>query len=138
MFKAIILTLLFLSCTACDTSSETTEPYAKYSARFDNSKIDAFEIYLDSFAKNNKLEIFRKNRDQMKNLSNSKEAFFTAFYFKGDPVLIITNVGNAKTLTLTATDYKKMPIKNLEHLTNTLIKATKKELDVELSTIKQK
>lgn len=135
MFKAIILTLLFLSCTACDTSSETTEPYAKYSARFDNSKIDAFEIYLDSFAKNNKLETFRKNRDQMKNLSNSKEAFFTAFYFKGDPVLIITNVGNAKTLTLTATDYKKIPIEELKKLTNELINFSDKELDINFSKL---
>lgn len=118
--QKFILIFLFVLCSACN--SESVKPHVQLSAPFDNSQIDRIESILRDVATNNDLKIFKKNREKMQYLSQGKNAFFTALYFKEDPVLILTNVGVANTLVFTATDYGKMPIAELERLASEVVK----------------
>lgn len=133
MKKLTLLFFLSILCSAC--SSESIDPYMKYSANFDNSKIEQVESILSSIAADRELEIFRKDREKMQYLSQGKHAFFTALYFEEDPVLILTNVGVADTLVMTITDYGKMPIEELENIAEVVISnASSKGIDFEPDT----
>jgi hypothetical protein len=94
----------------------------KYSAEFDNSQIEQVESILLGIATDYKLRIFKKNRENMQYLSQGKNAFFTALYFNDDPILIMTNVGVADTLVLTVTDYGEVSQKDLEQITDIVVK----------------
>jgi len=127
--QKFILGILFFLLSACN--SESIEPYMKLSAKFDNSKIDQIESIFEHIAANNKLKIFKKDREKMQHLSQGKNAFFTALYFKGDPVLILTNAGVANTLVFTVTDYGKMSITELERIASEVIKRIEASVSIE-------
>jgi hypothetical protein len=90
---------------------------------FDNSKIDQVNYILDDIAKRNDLDVFKKDREKMKDLSQGKAAFFTALYFKDKPVFILTNVGVAEKLVLTVTDYGDISLSDLERISDEIIKS---------------
>jgi len=113
-------------------------PYSLYKAKFDVSKVDDVENTMVVIAKRWNLEPFQKDREQMKFLTQNKEAFFIAFYFDGDPVLVVTNVGVGEVLTLSATDYKKMPISDLKKLIVEVIDALKDQFNIEFKKEKLK
>lgn len=120
MKKLTLLFLLSILFSAC--KSESIKPYMKYSAEFDNSQIEQVESILLGIATDYKLRIFKKNRENMQYLSQGKNAFFTALYFNDDPILIMTNVGVADTLVLTVTDYGEVSQKDLEQITDIVVK----------------
>ncbi len=120
MVKWIVLAFLSLSCIACNSGN--VAPHMKYFAEFDNIKIELVDSIFHDIAKRNGLEVFEKERKKMRALSQNKNAFFTALYFKGDPVLILTNVGVAEKLVFTVTDYGEMPLPDLERVAAEIIK----------------
>jgi hypothetical protein len=132
MKNFILLFVLSILCSACN--SESIEPHMKYSAKFDNSKIGQVELILVGIAADRELRVFKKDREKMQYLSQGKDAFFTALYFKEDPVLIVTNVGVADILVMTTTDYGKMPKEELEHMADAVIgMASNKGIDLKVS-----
>jgi hypothetical protein len=90
-----------------------------YSADFETINIERVEKYIDILAEKNDLRIFRKEREDMAILSNGSPAFFTALYYKENPVFVATNVGVSSTLSISITDYGSFPIDKLENLAGT-------------------
>ncbi len=132
MKNLLLLFVLSILCSAC--SSESIEPHMKYSAKFDNYKIEQVELILVNIAAERELRVFKKDREKMKYLSQGKDAFFTALYFKEDPVLIVTNIGVTDTLIMTITDYGKMPKEELEHMAEAVVgMAFNKGIDLKAS-----
>jgi len=113
---AIILSLMliaFVLALALGESSKVT-PHTMYRADFLSSSISDVEKCIDTIAKENGLRIFRKDRQQMSTLTNGQPAFFTALYYQDDPVMTVTNVAVGTILSISISDYGKIPISELE------------------------
>jgi len=87
-----------------------------YRADFEALNIERVENHIDTLAGKNELRIFRKERESMEFLSNGSPAFFTALYYKENPIFVVTNVGTSSTLSISITDYGDFPIARLENL----------------------
>ena len=124
----MVSALLFLVC-ACD--SRQVSPHLLYRADFDAARIDEAERVVRGVAEEWELRVFEKDRDEMAFLTRGRDAFFVALYFEGDSILVLTNVGVGDTLELTAFDYKKMPMSDLDALVAQVITSLEDKLDVE-------
>jgi len=136
MIKWMTLVLLSLSSVGCN--SKSVAPHMKYFAAFDNSKIEVVEPILDVIAKRNNLEVSEKDPMKMKTLSQGKEAFFTALYFHGDSVLILTNVGVSGKLVFTVTDYGEIPLSDLERIANEIINAIEAAANLKFAILEER
>lgn len=118
-----------LLLSGCSSAQEA--PTTVYKGPFEASKVDAADAAVGDVAKKWNLRVFRKDRKHMRRLTDDKEAFFVALYFDKDPVVVVTNVGVATVLSVTISNYGRMPVQDLNRLTTDVID-TLKQLGVEL------
>lgn len=95
-----ILALLFVVfLTACD--SEYYPPAFVYRASFDITDANKIETYAKELANARGFRVFEKSREEMKGITNGKEAFFIAFYNGGKlPIFTISNAGTGIVLSI--------------------------------------
>jgi len=112
MYKSFIL-LFILFILGCSESS-FIKPHVMYRADFSGEHIKQIEEFIDTIADKNKFRVFRKGRENMAVLTKGKKAFFSALYYKDDPIIIISNAGAGTILSISATDYGILPIEQLD------------------------
>jgi hypothetical protein len=110
----LIICLLLLGCS----EKADKKFHLMYRADFETINIERVEKYVDLIARENGLRIFRKERAEMAFLSKGSLAFFTALYYKENPIFVVTNVGTSSTLSISITDFGEFPIGKLENLAN--------------------
>ena len=103
-----------------------------YKASFDPVMVDAVADVMEEISENRQFKLFEKDREQMKFLTEGKNAFFTAFYLKGEPILAITNVGVGEVLTLSLHDYGELPWMCWEGLAQEVRNTLKNRFNIEL------
>lgn len=123
---------LLIVVFVCGCVDAQVVPTVVYKANFDNTKIDAVESIVDEVAQQWKLRPFRKDRVQMERLTFGEDALFVALYFEDNPVLVLTNVGVGKVLTLSTSDFGKMPVEDLNRVANDMIDKLRNRLSIEL------
>jgi hypothetical protein len=111
IFICFIVLFGVFSCKA-----ENVKSHMRLSANFDNSKIDQVDSIFEDVAAQYQLRVFKKDRKQMKYLSQDRDAFFTVLYFKEGPVFTLTNIGVTDKLVFTVADFKNMSIAELERI----------------------
>lgn len=130
---------IFFICVVCVCScADDNNPYLIYESEFGTEKISKVENVIKDLAQRRNLRVFEKNRENMKYLSRGEDAFFIALYFKNDPILVVTNVGVGKLITLSVSDYGKMPRKELELLTLELVSILKNEVNISFEKVNRK
>ncbi len=134
-FQVIVCVLVLFLVSSCDNYKKN---FLEYRADFNPQKVDLAEKIIIQFADNNKLRVFNKDKNDMSSLSRGKNAFYIALYYKGDPLLSITNVGVAVQLRVSSIDYNNMPKVELAELTLDLINILQRELNVKFKLIKRK
>ena len=79
--------------------------------------------------------VFEKDRDNMRFLTDGQEAFFVAYYFedRNAPVMWITNVGAGDRLTLAATSGHEFTKNDARSLVDAVRTALLVDLGIELS-----
>ena len=125
---SILLSIFCLS--AC--GQDDVKPMYFYKASFDPVMVDAVADVMEEISENRQFKLFEKDREQMKFLTEGKNAFFTAFYLKGEPILAITNVGVGEVLTLSLHDYGELPLDVLEGLAQEVRNTLKNRFNIEL------
>lgn len=130
----IILIVCFLG-SSCE--AEYKPPYLLYTAQFDITKVDNAVVLVKEIAKNWNLRVYEIDREQMKFVTQGKDAFFIALYFKEDPIISIANSGVGEVLRVMAIDYGKMSLPDLKKLTEETIQTLKLELNLEFEKSKE-
>lgn len=127
VFRILVLMLFLI---ACSCEAERMSPYLMYKADFSSAKTGEVESAVKKIAKEWGLRVYEKNQEQMKFLTQGKDAFFIALYFEENPILVITNAGFGDLLMLSVTDYKGMPTSDLERLAAEVINTLETRLDI--------
>ena len=78
--------------------------------------INDVEVYIRAVGKKWDLEIFEKDRDQMKFITQNQEAFYIAFYYNDNAILHISNAGFGVGIVLSLFDDGEMPLSDLKKL----------------------
>ena len=125
---AILFGIFCLSACA----QEDVKPVYFYKASFDPVMVDAVTEAMKDISENRQFKLFEKDREQMKFLTEGKNAFFTAFYLKGEPILAITNVGVGEVITLSLHDYGELSLDALEGLAQEVRDTLKNRFNIEL------
>ena len=125
---AILLSIFCLSACAQDD----VKPVYFYKASFDPVMVDAVAEVMKDISENRQFKLFEKDREEMKFLTEGKNSFFTAFYLKGKPILVLTNVGVGEVLTLSLHDNSKLPLDALEGLAQEVRNTLKNRFNIEL------
>lgn len=134
ILRFLTVTMMLLTLSSCG-EAEYTPPYLHYRADFDTAKVDEAEMTIKEIAKKWNLRVYEKDRDQMKFLTQGKEAFFIALYRDEDPVLSLTNSGVGNVISVMAVDYGNMPVSDLERLTKEVIKVLEERLNIEFKEV---
>ena len=115
MVKFLPVMMIFAALVACDEIQVRT--IAVYEASFDPGLSGDVESFMISSADNWGLEVFRKDRSQMKTLTQGKEAFFVMLYANdNEGILAISNVGAGEVIQLSLHDFGAIPLGDLKRL----------------------
>lgn len=127
----LVFILLSVFCfNAC--GKDDVRPAFFYKASFDPVMVDAVAKAMEDISESHQFKLFEKDREQMKFLTDGENAFFTAFYLKGEPILAITNVGVGGVLTLSLHDYSDLSLDELEGLAQEVRDTLKNRFSIEL------
>ena len=129
MILRVCALMLFFTLSSCE--AEHKPPYLLYTANFDVSTVNEAEAIVKKVAKKWDLRVYEKDREQMKFLTQGKDAFFIALYFNEDPIISIGNSGVGEILRVMAIDYGNVPVSDLEKITADFIKAFKDQLNID-------
>ncbi len=94
------------------------EPIFLYRSSFNPSTVNEVEAYMRQVALKWEFELYEKNKKEIEFVTDGQESFFIAFYYKGEYILDVSNVGVGTALTLAVFDYGVMSLSQLEKLTN--------------------
>lgn len=129
--KKILSTIIMLFCiNACN--GDYVVPTFLYKAPFDPLSVDKVEVFMRDISARWNLELFEKDREAMKIMTQGQEAFFIALYFEGDAILAIMNAGVGNVLTLSLQDHGNLPVEELERLANEVRSGLKTQLNINL------
>ena len=131
-FRIVALTLLITAPVVAACGEEHVEPAFFYKAQFDPSMVAEVESFVRDISVKWQLELFEKDREQMKFLTQYREAFFISLYFECDAILAIMNVGVGNVLTLSLHDYGNLPVEQLERLANEVRSGLRAQLNIDL------
>jgi hypothetical protein len=94
----LFLAVLMVSCT----SEDKHYPERIYKGEFDPAQVNRLEGFIKKTAQKNKLDIFEKDRKQMRYLTNDVDAFYISLHRDGNKAAVfwISNVGTGTKLTL--------------------------------------
>ena len=117
----VVFAILFVLMSSCDYSGKYTEPYAIYRAnQFNTEDIPQIEEFIREIAKQWNFKIVEKGRNQMKTLTQGREAFHIFLLDKQNQkqwIIAIGNSGLGDILTWSIYDRGKIPIPDLQRLT---------------------
>lgn len=130
MYRLFFILLSIFCLSAC--GQDDVKPVYFYKAPFDPVMVDAVAEVMKDISESRQFKLFEKDREQMKFLTDGKNAFFTAFYLKGEPILAVTNVGVGEVLTLSLHDYGELPLDDLEGLAQEVRDTLKNRFNIEL------
>ena len=127
------ITVVFMLILSSSCSQGYIGSIKNYKSSFDHSRVDDARRIILSFSNDKGLEVFEKDQGRMRFLSSGRDAFFISLYFKGDPILTITNVGVGDVLTFSASGSVEMSADNLNELSNGLRTILEESLDIEFN-----
>ena len=130
MSKMFLLILLSFFLAGCNAKGK--EPTFFYRAAFDPLMINDVEVYIRAVGKKWDLEIFEKDRDQMKFITQNQEAFYIAFYYNDNAILHISNAGFGVGIVLSLFDDGEMPLSDLKKLDEEIRAGLKENFGVKL------
>ena len=124
--------ILLASC-----SSEIHEPDFYYKAKFDVGLVDQVDTYFKELANTKSIEIFEKDRREMKAISQGKDAFYISYYVsdKETPVLWVTNAGSGNVLDLGLLSNEGYPLSETEKLAALVVSDLKKMFGINMVAV---
>lgn len=135
--KKLVLCLSALFLFSCSGSSSYEKPDFYFEGAFKASLVDDLEAYVKELAGDKSFRVFEKDRDQMKVLTQGKDALYISLY-KGvgdKPVLWISNVGTGTVLTLGLLSNDSFSLSDTKKLSDEVVLYLKKEMDVEMNAV---
>lgn len=125
---ATVLAVLFL--VSCE--GESIKPAYNYRAPFDPVMVDDVEEFMKGLADRWELRLFEKSWKDSKILSDAKDEFFNALFFKDESILSITNAGVGTILTLYLFEHEDMSLSELQRLDEEVRAGLKGKFGIEL------
>lgn len=124
--------ILLASC-----SSELHEPDFYYKAEFDVGLVDQVDTYFKELANTKSIEVFEKDRREMKAISQGKDAFYISYYVsdKETPVLWVTNAGSGNVLDLGLLSNEGYPLSETEKLAVLVVSDLKKKFGINMVAV---
>lgn len=124
-----VAVLFLASC-----SSEVHEPDFYYKAEFDVGLVDEVDAYFKALANKKNIEIFEKDRREMKAISKGKDAFYISYYVGNQklPVLWVTNAGAGAVLDLGLLSNEDYPLSKAEQLAVLVVSDLKRMFGINL------
>ncbi|MEM7206476.1 MAG: hypothetical protein AAF434_01500 [Pseudomonadota bacterium] len=133
MKKFIQLALLPIFLFSCN--AESISPNFHYTASFSPSKanVDVVESLVTDVSSNWNLRVVKKDRSQMKLLTEDQEAFFIALYQEEKHVLSITNAGVGTSISMSLYAIDNFSIVQVEQLGREIRDGLLKELSIKFN-----
>ena len=128
IFKLLLVTICIFIGNAC-TNGEFVH---SYQAKFNPELVNEVEKYLANYADSHGYDLFQKDRNQMKMVTQGVDALFIAYYKNDEIIVSITNAGIGDVLSLDTVSNSELSNNELSKLANDIAKLLRDKLNINL------